>query len=397
MASDETKRGRKSGTVMDVLKTQDFVRLIEVQAPYCVSIYLPTHRSLPEARQDPIRFKNMLRQSERELEARGVRASEIAEFLEPAQRLLDDPLFWRYQSDGLAVFKSPTEFFSYRLPVKFKELLVVSSYFHVKPLLPLLASDGHFFVLALSKNEVRLIESTRYGASEAKLENIPNNLAEVLGEYDPETQLQFHTGAQQAGDKRAAVFHGHGGGSDDLRPRIAEYFRRVDSEVRLRLTDDNAPLVLAGVGSLMPIYRETNTYGNLLQEVVEGNPESLTGAQLRERALPLVEPQFDQSRREDDRRYCELAGTGRTSNDLQEILIAAHDGRVEVFFVAVDRQIWGAFDDQTRTVTVHETAHKGDRDLLDLCAVLTVGNRGSVHVAPEATPDTGPLAAVFRY
>jgi hypothetical protein len=250
----------------------------------------------------------------------------------------------------------------------------------------------------LSKNEVRLIESTRYGASEARLENVPKNLAEVLSEYDPEIQLQFHTGARQAGDKRAAVFHGHGGGSDDLKPRIAEYFRRVDSEVRLRLTEDNAPLVLAAVSSLIPIYRETNSYGNLLRGGVEGNPESLTGEQLRERAMPLVEPLFDQSRHEDGQRYRELAGTGRTSNDLQEILIAAHDGRVEVLFVAVGRHVWGGFDDQTRRVTIHETAQKSDRDLLDLCAVLTVRNRGSVHVTePEATPDTGPIAAVFRY
>jgi hypothetical protein len=243
-----------------------------------------------------------------------------------------------------------------------------------------------------------LIEGTRYGTSEVKLENIPSSLGEVLGDYDLEKQFQFHTGAQQAGHKRAAVFHGHGGGIDDLKPRIAEYLRRVESEVRLRLTDDKAPLVLAGVGSLFPIYREVNSYGNLLEDGIEGNPESLTGEQLRERALPMVEPQFDKARDDAERRYHELAGTGRTSNHLQETLMAAHDGRVEVLFVAVGLQVWGTFDDQARSVAIHEEAQTGDRDLLDLCAVLTIRNRGSVYVTePGAIPDGGSIAAVFRY
>ena len=382
---------------MDVLRPDQLVRLIEKQTDPCVSIYLPTHKSLPEAKQDPIRFKNLLRQAESKL-ADNLRAPDVTEFLKPAQHLLDDSLFWRYQDDGLAVFVSATDFHSYRVPVSFPELVVVGSHFHIKPLLPLIESEGHFFILALSRNEVRLIEGTRYGASEVKLQNVPGSLAEVLGNYDLEKQLQFHARAQPSGDKRAAAFHGQGGGIDDLKPRIVEYLRQVDGAVRPLLKDDSAPLVLAGVSSLFPIYQEVNTYGNLLEGGIEGNPESLTGEQLREQAMPMVEPRFDKSRRDAEERYHKLAGTGRTSNDLQEILTAANDGRVEILFVAVGTQVWGNFDDQNRSVMIYEEATTGARDLLDLCAVLTVRNRGSVHVTePHDIPGSGPIAAVFRY
>ena len=92
-------------------------------------------------------------------------------------------------------------------------------------------------------------------------------------------------------------------------------------------------------------------------------------------------------------------GTGRTSNDLPEVVTAAHDGRIEVLFVAIGVQIWGSFDDESRSVLVHEQqAEAGDLDLLDLCAVRTLLNRGTVYaVAPEIVPDLGPVAAVFRY
>ncbi|RPJ11944.1 MAG: hypothetical protein EHM37_10145 [Deltaproteobacteria bacterium] len=42
----------------------------------------------------------------------------------------------------------------------FKELAVVSHRFHVKPLLPVLTSDGTFYILALSQNQLRLLEGT---------------------------------------------------------------------------------------------------------------------------------------------------------------------------------------------------------------------------------------------
>jgi hypothetical protein len=30
----------------------------------CISLYLPTHRRLPQAKQDPVRFKNLMRTAE---------------------------------------------------------------------------------------------------------------------------------------------------------------------------------------------------------------------------------------------------------------------------------------------------------------------------------------------
>lgn len=383
---------------MDFLTDADFEALIENRAECCVSVYLPTHRALPEARQDPIRFKNLLREAESGLASRSLRAPEIAELLKPAQNLLDDPLFWRYQAAGLAVFLSREEFREYRLPVSFPELLVVGDRFHIKPLLPLLSSDDRFFILALSLSNVRLIEGTLYGAGEIELQNVPGSLKEILRGYDFDEGLQFHTRAQQAGAERAAVFHGQGSGTDDIKPRIGEYFRQIDEGILARLRNQSAPLVLAGVESLFPLYRAVNSYPGLLDEGIAGNPESLSAEELGQRAWTIVEPRFLRERRDANDRYHRLAGTGRTSNDLKEVVTAAHDGRVEVLFVAIGLQIWGDFDKENRSVVFHEQAEVSDLDLLDLCAVRTLLNRGMVYaVAPEAVPDGGPVAAVFRY
>lgn len=383
---------------MDTLTKKEIQELIDAHGNWCVSLYVPTHRSLPEARQDPIRFKNVLRDAEADLESRGLRSPDIAELLKPAEELLADPLFWRYQSDGLAAFLSRDRFRSYRLPNTFPELTVVSDHFHIKPLLPLLGSEDRFYVLALSQKEVRLIEGTRYGASEVKLDDVAGSLAEILSGYDFEEQLQFHTRAQAAGGARAAVFHGQGGRADDLKPKVTEFLRQIDEGVRDYLKNGKTPLVLAGVESLFPLYRDVNTYSGLQEEGITGNPEALSSEDLRRRAWELLEPQFNRARTVASDRYHARAGTGLASSDLKEVVAAAHDGRVESLFVALGVQIWGRFDDQNRSVAVNEEPESQDRDLLDLCAVHTFLNQGSVYVVdPKEVPGGNHLAAVFRY
>lgn len=108
---------------------------------------------------------------------------------------MDDRPFWQHGSDGLAVFLARDLFRSYRLPIRFDELVAVSNRFHTKPLLPLLTGDGRFYVLALSQNDVRLFLCTKYSVSEVNLEGVPRSLEEAL-RYDEAgrpLQLQAHT------------------------------------------------------------------------------------------------------------------------------------------------------------------------------------------------------------
>jgi hypothetical protein len=309
----------------------------------------------------------------------------------------------QHQSDGLAIFLSSDQFRYYRLPFDFDELVVVSDRFHIKPLLPLLRGDGRFYVLALSQNEVRLIQGTRYSVSEIDLEGVPESLAEVLRYNDPEKRLQFHTSTLTPGGKggRPAVFHGHGVASaDDPKDYISRYFHRVDEGLRDLLRDEQAPLVLVGVDYLLPIYREANTHPHLMDEGIEGNPEELRAEELHQQAWAIVQPLFMAAQKEAVAQYRQLAGAGseRASNDLKEIVPAAYHGRVETLFVTVGLQQWGTFDPETNAVQLHSKAKPGDEDLLDFVAVHTLLNGGTAYaVEPEKVPAEALLAAVFRY
>ncbi len=382
---------------MNTLSKSDFKELIE-HTGLCVSTFMPTHRAGPETRQDPIRLKNMLARAEEGLAEAGLRSSEVEEFVEPVQGLLEDNLFWQYQTDGLAIFLSQGLFRSYCLPLEFQELVVVSDRFHVKPLLPLFIADGRFYVLALSQNEIRLLQGTRYSSREIELEGVPRNLAEALRFDDPEKQLQFHTGTPARKGKRPAMFHGHGVGTDDSKVNLFRYFRYVDRGLHDILRDEEAPLVVASVDYLLPIYREANTYPHLMEEGVEGNPEGLSAEELHGRAWSVVEAYFEKAQRDAVTLYRQFAGTRRTSRDIKEIAPAAYHGRVELLFVALGLQQWGAFNPDKSAVRLHQEPEPGDEDLLDMAAVQTFLKGGTVYaVEPDEVPDGGPSAALFRY
>lgn len=369
---------------------------------WCISIFLPTHRAGTETQEDRIQLKNLLHQAEEELLATGMRAPEAWELLDAGQQLLQDDHFWRYQSDGLALFLARDVFRHYRLPHRFEPLTVVSERFHIKPLLPLFSGDGRFFVLAVSQGDIRLLQGTKYSISDFYLHAAPTSLAEALRWDDPEKQLQFHTGTVTPAGKgqRPAIFHGHGVGVNDAKTNIRRYFRQLDRGVHELLGDEQAPLILAGVDYLLPIYREANTYPHLASAEIEGNPDKLSAEDLHSPAWALVEPLFREKREEAATKYRALAGAGSglASDRVQEALPAAYHGRIETLFVALNLQLWGSFDAQANVTQLHSEPEPGDADLLDLVAVHTLLNGGAVYaLAPEAVPGQGSLAAVFRY
>jgi len=384
--------------MIDILSQSQLRTLMSNQSGPCVSIFMPTHRSGLETLQGPIRLKNLLRQVERELMDTGLKAAQTKKVLKPARTLVNHHFFWRHQDDGLALFLSEGMFSYFRLPVPFQELAVVADRFHLKPLLSFVAGDGRFYVLALSQNRVCLYQANRHTMSEVALEGVPASLREALKAKTVQFQLQYHTAAAANSGNNTAIFHGHGAGAEDQKVRLLQFFRQVDRGLRELFQNEQAPLVVAAVDYLFPIYREANSYPCLADEMVFGNPEETSIQDLHSKAWAIVKPGFSSEEEKSRRQYEELAATERTSNDLPTVLRAAHQGRVDLLFVPVGVQRWGKWDADTESVEIQEKATADNEDLLNLAALFAYVNGGKVlAVAPDRMPNLELIAAVFRY
>jgi hypothetical protein len=381
---------------MSMLDRHALERLVGLAADPCVSIYLPTHRSGLDYREDPIRLKNLLRSAAAQLADSGLDREAAEGLLEPAQQLLADETFWKHQSDGLAVFLTNEGMERFRLPLAFHELAVVNRRFHVKPLLPLLSLDGRFWLLTLSQSRVRLFEGTAESLHELDMKSIPVSLQDALGYDWEQSSLQFRSSGAPGGARTA--YYGGGGGQEESKEEITAFFRIVDEGIRALIGDSRAPVVLAAVDYEIAIYRQISKLSHVVETGIAGNPEAFESCELQSRAWDLVAPGFERARVEALGRYHELAGTGRTGNRLDEVLVASYDGRVDTLFVALGVRRWGSYDAEARVV--HEEADQaaGTGDLLDLAAAQAFVRGATVHALPAGeVPGGGDLAAIYRY
>jgi hypothetical protein len=382
---------------MKSLSKDEMKALMSTQNPPCISLFMPTYRAGVEIQQNQIRLRNLLRHAEEELLAKGLRASEVKKLLEPVQGLLGNVIFWRQQSDGLAVFLSVDVFNYYCLPIHFDEFLVVAERFHVKPLLPVLSGEGRFFILTLSQKGSYLYEGTKQSIRKIELEAIPKSLAEALQYDDLEKQIRFHRGTARGGE-RGSMLSGGGAELDDAKENILKYFRQIDKGLHALLKEEKIPLVLAGVDYLFPIYREANTYPHLMDEGITGNPKGLSTEQLHKQTLEVVRPYFLKAEQDAIAQYRQSSGTGLTSNDIKEIVPAAYHGRISSLFVTTGHQQWGFFNQERNELELHGKMKQGSEGLGDFSAIQTLLNGGTVFSLPsEKMPDDAPIAAVFRY
>jgi hypothetical protein len=387
---------------MDRLTAQEFRRLAEMAEPATVSLLMPTHAAGRETRQDPIRLKNLLGEAEDQLIAAGRRSADAREQLVPLAKRLPDGAFWAHQDEGLAAYALPGETLLYRVPFALPERVTVGTRCYLLPLVPIVNEDAQFHVLAISPKQVRLLEGTRHTARELDVPGWPDSYAELSAYIQEEPQLQFHTKAAPVGDRgeRAAVFHSHPGEdqSSQRKQRLLEYTRLVDERVRKVLGDDSLPLILACDERLAASYREASRHPRLLAQVVAGNPDGQSAAELSKRAWEIMRAKVDAAREAVVARYHQAEANQRAAQGLEAVLPAAHEGRIASLLVASDVERWGRYDSEQRALEIHDQPVPGDEELLNLATVVACQNGAEVYTYPgEQIPEKQGLVAVFRY
>ncbi|MER3434553.1 MAG: hypothetical protein C4288_14295 [Leptolyngbya sp. ERB_1_1] len=392
---------------MSALTAEQVKALVEQPKSWYVSTYMPTIVAGTETRQNEIRFKNLIREAQQKLQDNGLSEDGANEFLRPVIEAIenDEEDFWQQQDRGLAIFVTDGFYRYYKVPRDLFELVVVTDQFHLKPLLPLLTGDGTFYVLELSQKQVKLFEGGRTHLREVHVPGLPQNMDEVLRYDESKQQGQFRIGTTSGASNYnnsssgTGVFHGQGAPDrDDVKKDYSQFFHAIDKALHEFLNGKRAPLVLACVDYLMPIYREANTYPHLLEEGISGNVKDEQPGELHEQAWLIVEPYFTQAQEKAANDYHDLSNTELVLTKLEDTVPAAYYGRIDRLFVAVGVQRWGRFDPNANEIHVHNEAEPGDEDLLDAAAIQTLINGGTVYaVEPDVMPAPASIAAVFRY
>ena len=377
------------------LSRSDFQKLAEQRNSVSISIYMPAEKAGAETRKNPILFKNSVREAEEKLEQSNKATAEIIEVLNSAKDYIDNHDFWQHQDSGLAFFIDASGIQYYRLPYSFKQRVEVSDRFFLKPLLPVITNNSKFYLLALSQNQVQFFLGSHYSLNQVKLpKSVPASLAEALKYDDPEKQQQYHSGDTGT----SPIYHGQGVGTTDNKDEIKRFFQQIDNGLQSVLHEENTPLILAGVEFLLPIYHEANSYGNLLEKGITGNPENADPRDLHRQAWEIIEPHLTSQRTQKVNEFRQLTDTQEASSQIEQIVAAAVSGQIDTLFVAENAQYWGEFDPQSNKVILHSEAKEGNTDLVDLAATQTYLQGGEVYIVDlQSMPDNTAMSAIFRY
>lgn len=372
--------------------------LVESVEGVCISLILPVQQETDKRVENQIRLKNLIRAAQNEMALLDIRRPAIERLLAPVDEFVKGGPFLATESPGLAIYLAEDFSRAYQLPYAPEEVVVVSSQFLIKPLMPLRLNE-YYYVLVLSQEEVRLLRATKYTVERMDLKNVPQSLAEALRWDDPERELQWHSQTGAESDGRAAIFYGHGVGTKERhKDNLLRYFQLLAQGIGKYLTNEDAPLVLAGVDYLLPIYREANSYNYLVEGEITGSQQHLSDVELRRKAWKMVQPTFRQKREATVSLYHQQASKALASADLTKVIPAAQQGRVDTLFVAVDEQRWGGYDPEIGQLDLHAQHQPGDIDLLNQATIYTVLNDGDVLASHrEDVPEAEPLAAILRF
>jgi hypothetical protein len=383
---------------MQPLRKEDLQTLVDAESRVCVSLYMPTERAGKETLQNPARLKNLLRDARSQLATIGMPEREIEPLLKPASSLVGDYDFWQHQQDGLAMFASEKLFRTQKLPYLTSDRAVVARCFLLKPLLPLFAEDGWFYILSLSQNAVDFYRADRFDIEKLPLDHAPTSLDDFLRFDVVENNLQRHAAAPSGAGTPTSVVQGHGFNKEDVKIRVLHFFQQIDHGLQLHLRNEHAPLILAGVEANFPLYHEANTYRNLLPEGIRGAPESRTKDELRKKGWETVRRYYHKEREAAAASIEQGFTKNRATADLEKAVAAASQGCVDTCFAAMDEERWGMFHSSTAKIALLEKGHPDARDLVDLVGVRTLIHGGRVFpVQCQQVPGGGPVAALLRY
>lgn len=326
---------------IDIPTPAQLTTLLDTRAPDCVSIYLPTSPLPHDADAARIAFKNLVAEG-------GTKNALLDDFAE-------DFVAWSLLAHSLAVFATPDSLRSFRLPNTLSSLVVVADRFHVKPLLRAVTFPQAALVLALSQHDVRLVE--------------------VAGDVPP-SEIEL----------------------PDLFPLdtayIHRYARQVDRALRPTLAGLGLPLILAATEPLDSFYRATNTYPDLLEQGIPGNPEHMSPAHLAAAARPILDALYASQLDDLRARFEAWQSRGRAATDLSDVARAATFGAVDTLFVDIDDLVEGSLDD-SGTIGADGDGTQG---VVDEIARRVIASGGKVlAVRRDDVPHGVTAAALLRH
>lgn len=210
-----------------------------------VTMTLPTHRTAPDNKSDPIVFKNLMKEAEDKL-LKKISSSEAKPYLEQLEALSQDHQLFNNCLDSMIVFVTKEDSKAICLSTPLDQSVNISNHLNLMPYFEYEDKYQKVYGIDLSKDSYSFYELDRYGQKEIDLDII-DEFSELYDDFDADSNLNFSS---------QGTFHGHRSSGEEVDNDKVKYFRYLNREFKEYLKDSEQPLVVFGTTENVALFEK---------------------------------------------------------------------------------------------------------------------------------------------
>ncbi|MGY6560669.1 MAG: baeRF3 domain-containing protein [Luteibaculaceae bacterium] len=312
----------------------------------CISILVKTHRTKPDYLSDSLRVKNSIKEVHEKLHK--LTDKRTAEALLHKLNELESNIDYGKGTESLALFISESVQRAVKLTVPVVERVEVSESFLVRDLIKNMQFLENYFIITLSRDKVRLFE---VHANDQIYENVDVFPLE-------NTVFKTSSSAEESNARRV----------DTL---TEEFFSVVDKFAFDELREFSNPVLLACDENNYHMFKKISRLNGRIENVfIPGNHDSRSAVDILAAAKPLMQNLLIENLNKEQELIKKAISQGTYTSDINEILQAAEEGKVQKIFIEKGFKQPAIFiDNGVRIVSKEEL--NGDPHTSDIINILT--------------------------
>lgn len=292
-----------------MITRQDLNHLQSLVKVPALSILLPTHRTSPDNKQDPIRVKNLVDEARERLAAE-FSQRDLESLLQQLDTLVND-INYPHTLDGLALFVSHDFAKLYNLPFTVPARVVIDQTFATRDLVYGMHREQRYWVLLLSQGSTRLLVGTGETLEEVHDENFPMPMT------GPGATAPLPYSAD----------------SSYLDDRHRRFFQQVDSAFTTYAKAESLPLVVGGVDRQASFFQEVSQHATAIAGTLSGNFDKATLPELTPQVWSIIQSVRAENRSRALQELDNAMGAQKVVSTIEEVWRLAQDGRGKLLLV----------------------------------------------------------------
>ncbi len=348
-------------------------KLLKAKGYPCISILLPTYRTVPENQKTNIRIKRLVKEAEERL-LENMTKRESAKLIE-AMKKLADSVDTRTNLDGLALFISNQVAEKVDIPFNIRERVIIDETFATRDIIKGINRSIRYYVLEISLYGARLFHCFRDEALE-------------INDYGFPAKSDFDDVYLNPKDM-----------SREKEKYIKEFFNKVDKQFQSIYNEDPQPLVLAGVKKNLAFYKEICDNKSAVAGALEGNYEESKPHEIGKKAWPIIKNLKEKERNNIINELKNAIGAHKSAFGLNDIWRYANEGRIETLIVEEDYDLKAYLNQKNELILNDSNSdYRVIEDVVDEIAEFVIEKGGKVVFLENGQLEKfGKIAGILRY